>query len=621
MKTMEMQKFNTLGLVPAQSTALERTGNQLTDLLTSQTGLVLCSCLVAAVVLQLVGGSSKKGKIATSFWGGFREKAIAAKKAKKQMSKVTRNNVALYVGMPMDVRERLEQSWRKHKLLKGSAPPTWQRQINRVLRPSPTLYIPDAQRGIAAIGAAGSGKTFSVIDPLIRSALDQGFPMCLYDFKAFAQTSRAAAYAIKRGYQVRVFAPGFEESDVCNPLDLLADEEDALMARQMSEVLGRNFDKGGGDSGDKFFTDAGDQLVEAIFLLTKAIKTLTGTDEYCDIMMAQAILSLENLPARIRGAQSKLNPWTTRAFSQLLSVADSERTVASIVATASKVFQRFLKRDLVGSFCGNTTLPLDLDGKQLIIFGLDRNKRDVVAPLLATILHMIVMRNVSRTIPRKDPLVVALDELPTLYLPQLVNWLNENREDGFVGILGYQNIVQLEKAYGRELSRAILGGCATKFIFNPQDPDSSKLFADYLGEMEVQFKSQSRSTGKGGGSKSFNEQHQKRHLLEPAQFSKMQTGRCVLINPAYTRGNEGYVPLFLRVPVPQADIDEMNWSVDKWDLIRRRLRAGKKQLSNEVRRQQLDERLALAEKLFPIPEDPVKAGPLTPSPEELNKIF
>jgi hypothetical protein len=44
--------------------------------------------------------------------------------------------------------------------------------------PGSTLYVPDAQRGIAVLGAAGSGKTFSVIDPLIRSSLDQGFPWC-----------------------------------------------------------------------------------------------------------------------------------------------------------------------------------------------------------------------------------------------------------------------------------------------------------------------------------------------------------------------------------------------------------------------------------------------------------
>lgn len=360
-----------------------------------------------------------------------------------------------------------------------------------------------------------------------------------------------------------------------------------------------------------FLEEAGDSLVEGILLVTKAVKRLTGDDKYCDLMMAQAILSLSDLPRRLEEAsKSQLKVWTTRPLSQLISVKDSEKTVSGIVGTAQRMFQRFLKKDFVGAFCDRTTLPLDLDGKQLIIFGLDRNNRDIVGPLLAAILHMVVSRNVSRTTPRKDPLIVALDELPTLYLPALVNWLNENREDGFVGILGYQNIAQLEKGYGKELARAILGGTATKFIFNPQDPESAKLFADYLGEMEIEFKSKSRSTGKGGASRSINENHQKRYLLEPAQFSKMETGRAAIINPAYVRSKEAYVPLFQPVKVPQFDIDEMNWSDSKWDMVRQRLIERKSAISDDERREQFEERRRLAEKLFPLPKDEELTGQL-----------
>lgn len=592
-----------------QSLQIER----LADLMKSQSGLILLGCFAVLAIFQVLSGRNSKGKVATSYWGGSREKSLAAHKAKKQISKPTRNSVALYVGTPRDIRITLQKQWYEAGLLKTK--PTFYKQF---ISPNSTLYVPDAQRGIAVIGAAGSGKTFSVIDPLIRSAFDQGFPMLLYDFKFPAQTKRAVAYAIKRGYTVKVFAPGFSESETCNPLDLLRDEEDAIAAGQLTQVISRNFDKGGNASSDKFFEEAGDSLVEGILLVTKAIKTLTGEDKYCDLMMAQAILSLPNLPVRLEAAsKNKLKVWTSRPLSQLISVKDSEKTAASIIGTAQRMFQRFLKRDFVGAFCGKTTLPLDLDGKQLIIFGLDRNNRDIVSPLLAAILHMIVTRNITRTIPRLDPLIVALDELPTFYLPALVNWLNEGREDGFVGILGYQDIAQLEKVYGKELARAILGGTATKFIFNPQDPESAKLFSDYLGEMEIKFSSKSRSSGKGGGSRSSNEHHQKRHLLEPAQFAKMGTGRAVIINPAYTRGTEAYVPLLQSVKVPSDDISEMNWSESKWEFVRERLiQNNSLQISDDERSQQFLERRELAEQLFPVPESSSLA-----SPEELSNVF
>ncbi|MBD1930068.1 type IV secretory system conjugative DNA transfer family protein [Trichocoleus sp. FACHB-90] len=617
---MKSISFNQVLLAQTPTQNVQSTGNQLLASLKSQSGLTLLACLAAVVAFQVIRGGAKKGKIATSYWGGGKEKAIAAKKAKKQMTKVSRNNVALYVGTPSQMRQRLASEWLKLGLVQPSHTPVWQKHLGKFLHSEPTLYVPDAQRGIAAIGAAGSGKTFSVIDPLIRSGLDQGFPMCLYDFKYPAQTKRAVAYAMKRGYTVRVFAPGFPESEICNPLDLLKDEEDAIAAGQLSSVINRNFDRAGGNaSSDKFFEEAGDSLIEGILLVTKAIKTLTGDDKYCDLMMAQAILSLDRLPQRLEVAsRGQLKIWTTRPLSQLISVKDSDKTVASIIGTAQRIFQRFLKKDFVGAFCGKTTLPLDLDGKQLIIFGLDRNNRDIVGPLLAAILHMVVSRNVSRTVPRKDPLIVALDELPTLYLPALVNWLNENREDGFCGILGFQNVSQLEKAYGKELAQAILGGVATKFIFNPQDPASAKLFADYLGEQEINFQSKSRSTGKGGATRSFNEQNQKRFLLEPAQFVKMATGKAVIINPAYVRSSEAYIPLFQSVKVPQSDIDEQTWSEKKWDLIRSRLiQSNCFGVTDEERTKQFEERRALAERLFPAELD----APTAPTIEELSTVF
>ena len=559
---------------------------RLLNLMKSQSGLLLLGCFASIGIFKLLSQSNHKGKIATSYWGGSKEKSLALRKAKKQLAQPTRNSVALYIGTPDHVQAHLEKQWYAAGLLK-KVKSTFTQQLNRLYKPKTTLYVPDAQRGIAVIGAAGSGKTYSVIDPLVRSALDCGFPMCLYDFKYPAQTKRAVAYAMKRGYKVRVFAPGFPESETCNPLDLLRDEEDAIASGQLTQVISRNFDKGGNANSDKFFEEAGDSLVEGILLVTKAIATLTGEEKYCDLMMAQAILSLPNLAARLEVAsKEKLKVWTSRPLSQLISVKDSEKTAASIIGTAQRMFQRFLKRDFVGAFCGQTTLPLDLDGKELIIFGLDRNNRDIVSPLLAAILHMIVTRNITRTIPRLDPLIVALDELPTFYLPGLVNWLNEGREDGFVGILGYQNIAQLEKAYGKELTRAILGGTASKFIFNPQDPESAKLFSDYLGEMEVKFNSKGRSFSKGGGSRSSNEQHQKRHLFESAQFAKMGTGRAVIINPAYQRGNEAYVPLLQRIKVPSSDINEMNWSESKWDFIRERLIENNGQQVSEIERSQ-----------------------------------
>jgi type IV secretory pathway TraG/TraD family ATPase VirD4 len=230
---------------------------------------------------------------------------------------------------------------------------------------------------------------------------------------------------------------------------------------------------------------------------------------------------------------------------------------------------RFSDRPLLGSFCGKSTIPLDLEGKQLLVLGLDREKRDVVGPLLATVLHMIVNRNVTKR--RKDPLILALDELPTLYLPALVHWLNENREDGLVCLLGFQNLVQLEKAYGKELARAILGGCATKAIFNPQEYDSARLFSDFLGEHEIHYKQKSRGRSGGKASTNVSEQERTVKLFEPSQFLKLPTGKCILISPGFQSKGESSIPIEQKIKLPPAELEAVEKSKNVWEFIRNKL--------------------------------------------------
>ena len=557
------------------------------------------SLLLLLVMALTQGGGDNKNKLARGVLASDAEKKKAQKRAISQMNQRVHNSVGVYVGTPTHSSQ------------------------GKVTGGGRSLWIPDAQRGIAVCGAPGSGKTFSVINPVIRSSLDQGFPTIVYDFKYPGQTELLVGYAAKRGYKVRVFAPGYPESEVCNPLDFLRDENDALMARQMATVMNRNFALSSNSSEDKFFSDAGDQLTQALLMLTKSMPEP-------DLMTAAALLSMTELPKRIMASKElgdkgclpnswKMSNWVYLAFSQLLQLKDSEKTVAGVVGTAIKVFSRFLSPELVSAFCGKTTLPLDLEGKTLLILGLDRQRREAVAPLVATILHLIVTRNV--TTKRKDPLVLAIDELPTLFLPYLTQWLNENRSDGLCTLIGFQNITQLEKSYSRETARSILGGCATKAFFNPQDQDSARLFSDYIGEEHLDLKQKSRSRGKGGVSNSLSNHAQRRAIVEPAQFNKLPTGKCVFINPGYQRKDEGSIPMIKKVKIPKADIAAEADSKGLWKKIRVKLvnRSPQVKLDDAGSKRQIQQRIAIAEEMLPLPpktgrgkQPPLKARRVRP---------
>lgn len=477
--------------------------NAVTQFLTEPTGMLLMGMIGFITFLKILDSKGKKKNIlAKARWGGEKEKRKAMQMAMKQIEKRKRNPIALYLDRP------------------------------KATSKTP-LMLPDMNRGSVIIGSPGTGKTISSFLPMIYSGIDQGFPMVIYDFKYPDLTEQVVGLAAKKGYNIHIFAPGYKESKICNPLDFIDKENPSLMAAQFAEVLNRNF-KGEDSKGeDQFFKKASDMLVKGILMLAKET-------EFPDLLTCDTLLGLSSLTDRLIFHQNKIRELTYRAFASLLASAGSEKTVAGIIASATNNFSSMMIPEILASLTGKTDLPIEVTGKSMIILGLDQEKRDVLTPILALILDLMIARNVR--FKRKDPLLLFLDECATMYLPRLPNWLNEFRSKGLCTTLGIQNIVQMEHKYGKELTRAILGGCNTKIWYNPQDFESAKLLSDSLGNEEVKYKQRSRTTG-GKGSTSISEQIQSRPLFSADECLRLQTGERIITSPGYQSHKEAYIPI------------------------------------------------------------------------------
>ena len=429
------------------------------------------------------------------------------------------------------------------------------------------INLPYANEGGSVAGAPGSGKTFSVIDPAIRSALRNGYPIIVYDSKG-TQTETHAAYAASLGYHVSVFAPGKAYTGTCNLLDFVKSSTDSLMAYQLSYILEKNSAgqvPGQASSGKDFFERTGVNLVEAAILLAK----LT---DYPDLLTVGKILNLPLLIDRIKTLRESrtVSDWVIEAFAQLLSSEDAEKQVAGMVVTAQNVFKRFISKDLLPSFCGETTIPLELTGKQILFLQTDIEKKDAVTPLLAAVLQLLISRNFSE--PRKTPLMVSVDEFPSLYLPAFESYLNELRSAGLIALIGYQNFSQLRKRYGPDGAKAMIAACGTQFFFNPRDFETAKEFSQYLGEKEITHYTKSRSYGKNR-SRSRNQQVQKVPLVSPDEYLKFRKGECVYVNPGHrSKNGAASVPVRCQVKISEAEISIHEKSLAAWgSTVRERL--------------------------------------------------
>ena len=140
-----------LAVKPTQD-PLTSTFDHISRSISPQQVMILLACLGLIGLIALVGRTGgKKGKLAKGYFGARAEKAAAKRFALKQMQGRKKNAVSVWVGTPT-----------QNPL--GKQP----------------LYLPDVQRGMAVLGAPGTGKTVSVIDQVAISVIEQGFPVLPY---------------------------------------------------------------------------------------------------------------------------------------------------------------------------------------------------------------------------------------------------------------------------------------------------------------------------------------------------------------------------------------------------------------------------------------------------------
>ncbi|MGB5712430.1 MAG: type IV secretory system conjugative DNA transfer family protein [Waterburya sp.] len=403
------------------------------------------------------------------------------------------------------------------------------------------LILPDLQPAIAVVGRSRGGKTRSIVDPGIKSAIEQGWTNLVLDVKGNLMKKHAAlAYA--QGYDVYVYAPGFPYSDGMNFLKFMEDPTDAKKAEEIATVLEANFGEPGARK-DNFFSPQGVALLKLVFMLAKA-------SPFPDLLSAWKFLSLPDLAGRLDAAhqfdqfncEGGIGSWIGEAAVALRSVAHAEETSVGIVGSAVTNFQRLMDRSLLPSLT-NHTIPLDLPGKQIIFFQIDEQNEAATAPLVATALSMLVKRNLNAQVERETTLGLWLDEFDSISLPDIKNWINRFAEYGMVATLSYQSNSQVKLRYSRDYADSVLSSCGTKIFFNTGHPETADKFSQSMGSKEVSYQSESRSYGKNNN-RSLTEHKQKAPLITGAAINRFGTGECVILSPGYQ-----YRPRKLKVKI------------------------------------------------------------------------
>ena len=404
------------------------------------------------------------------------------------------------------------------------------------------IFLRSALPAILVSGGPNSGKTFGPINETMLSCVAQKLPMLIVDFKYPKQTSRIADYAKRCGYKVRILAPTYPESGCLNPVGMLRDHTDMLRAEEIISVSKKNLTQTGKTSdGDKYWDDLSTQVLAGGLCLVKTLK-------YPDLLTLKILLEDEDLPQRLIDNRDKIPASVYSKLKRLTSAKSSSRQYNAIRSTCLQLLDKMTNSEFLPAIAGETSIDPILSEGEMLIIGLNREFKEVLAPTLSMFIHMTVEMNMNKQ--RKHPLMTFIDELPAFDLPKLDSWLAEGREDGFGGVLAFQSIKQLIERYGANRTETIFTSSPTKIFMNPNNIKTAKEIADWTGDIEVKYRTKSDSRNKQGTSKGTSEHNRIKLALEPTEICRMKEGRAVVISPGFEQGQDKFIPCKLDINPP-----------------------------------------------------------------------
>lgn len=538
---------------------------------------------ILLLMVGTIGRNDKKGVLAKAKWAGPKEIVNNRKLALKQIRNQIHNEIGLWIGSPNDL--KIQTDGGKNFLYVPEEPNS--------------VYLSNVQESVLVIAGPGSGKSASITDRLAESAIWQGKSILLFDAKgheegehSLAPSSKIAGFAKARGYQVFVVAPGEAESDCLSLIDFLEHENDSDNAFQLGDTLVKNF--GLSEGGNPFFEQTGAMLCQALMMLAKGVPG-------GDIALCSKFLALPKLVERL--AATEMSEYQRAAFDNFLSSSGSPETAASIATTAMTMFSRFMSPDILSVFSRPTTVPLQLHGRQLLIFRVNVKKKALVMPLVAAAIDMILRRSIFTE--RTNSLISSFDEFAMMKLVDLDEFLNTGRSSGSGCILATQSIGFAEGTYGEKKFKAILGACGTQIIGRLNENQTAGYYETQLGKEDLTYRQHSQSSGQSGDSSSSSEQKQTRPLMEIQEWTQLQVGEFVILNPGQKNREKARLPYKVQIKIPERDKQEAKRSTDIW----RKFKDQKIQnrVAYPFAEQELKNRRLKAEKILPLPEDPIEA--------------
>ena len=382
-------------------------------------------------------------------------------------------------------------------------------------------------QGILIVGAAGSGKTFSLIEEIIRQSLTKGYTGFIYDYK-YPDLSNFVYSCIESFKRPDLNYYHINFSDITRTHRINPLHPDNLpvsaFAAEYAGVILKNLKKEWVTHADFWADNSIAYLKAIIWYLRKhapefcslphvicfclhdysVILTLLARDQECKAMISSLMTAFyENAGAQLAGCISSLQTPIDRLNNPLIFWV------------------------LSGNDC-----DLDLNNPAhpaILTIGNNPQLSATISPAISLVAS-VIMNKMNQKNKLKS--IFLLDEAPTLYIPDLKNLPNTGRSNKICTVYCCQDFSQIDVLYGGDESRALRASLANQFIGLVNDTKTAEQTSRMFGQMEQKIKNINVSTGvteknDKNYSTGYSIQHQQKNLVEVNEIMTLETGMFI----------------------------------------------------------------------------------------------
>ena len=333
--------------------------------------------------------------------------------------------------------------------------------------------LKNIKRGASVIGAAGSGKTESVIYNFLQHFSKYNFCGILHDYKDFELTE--IAYPLFRKKELPFYTISFDPIyNLVNPIAprYLPNEESV---NEVSRVLVENlleYKEAGASGSSKFFTDAVEGLLSGLIWKLK-----TSHPNYCTLPHIIALFQYATTKSLIRFLSTNL---TAKGMAgAFINGIISDKQTAGVKSTLANAFKKISSQQLFIAL-SEDNVPLDINShKNPGVISIVNNPKyeAAYAPIIATIMHTVVKQ---MSVRGQRPSFVLMEEAPTIRLLNMHRIPATLRSYDIATIYVMQDKIQNDMMYGDKASKAILSNLSYQFFGKVNDPDTAKYYERFF---------------------------------------------------------------------------------------------------------------------------------------------